>query len=74
MVEGEREREGGTEGRGRGRGSRGELHLEVLRHEAEVEELEGDPHLPVCDDDGLPVLAQLGFDLMPLALTHRHKN
>ena len=42
--------------------------LHALRHESEVEELEGDPQLPVGDDGVLPVLLQLRRDVGGLAL------
>lgn len=46
-------------------------YLQLLGDKVEVEELEGDPDLPVGHQDGLHVLLQLGHNLMALAL-HAH--
>ena len=43
-------------------------HLKLLGHKVEVQELEGDPNLPVSGQDGPHVLLQLGHHLMPLSL------
>ena len=43
-------------------------HLELLGHKVEVQELEGDPYLPVGGQDRPHVLLQLRHHLMPLTL------
>ncbi len=45
-------------------------HLKVGRNETEIEELEGHPELPVCNDSGLQILLELALDLIRVSLHH----
>ena len=42
--------------------------LQALRHKSEVEELEGNPQLPVSNHCAFPVLLQLRLDIVGITL------